>query len=77
MPKYSFCEPACGIGPWHIREVGSEGIKLGGVAKEPLCFSLAPDRKWINGWDLDVQITEHHLEHACPKCVELYRGGKV
>ena len=72
MTKFSFCEPvwATGRSRWHIRKVGPEGLKLGGGANAPLCWN--PD-EWQNGWDLDVEITEHHLGHSCPRCVELYR----
>jgi hypothetical protein len=42
----------------------------GGVDTPSLCGHVKPER---GGWDVNVKITEHHLSHACPKCVEAYR----
>ena len=73
MPKYSFCEPVM-AGPnsaWHIRELTGVGRKLGGGADtKSLCGREM-------GWDLDVELSEHHLSHACKECVEAYRGYTV
>jgi hypothetical protein len=73
---YAFCEPttATGFSSWHIRELGPEGKKLGGgVTTKSLCGHVRPYPSGIGGWDLDVPITEHHLGHACPKCVQEFR----
>lgn len=72
MSEWAFCEPVwvTGPDPWHIRRVGKGGLKLSGGADAPLCFA---GRDWINGWDLDVDITPEHLEHACPRCVARYK----
>jgi len=76
-PEYAFCEPvtASSHSRWHIRKVGPEGLKLGGGASAPLCF---PERgwDWINGWDLEVAITEQHLGCACQMCRKLYEEQK-
>lgn len=70
--KYSFCEPVmAGVrATWHIRPLTKAGRKLGGgIDTASLCG-------WVvrgNGWDIDVPITEHHLKHACQKCVALYQ----
>lgn len=71
MTKYSFCETstASAATPWHLRELGEGGPKYGGGIDTPfLC-----GRKRVNGWDLQVEITAHHLEHACKDCVGVYR----
>ena len=52
--------------------MGEEGLKFTGGALAPLCW---PDAKWLGGWDLDVDITEHHLRHSCPDCVRLYKDA--
>lgn len=71
--SYSFCE-SIHAGPlsfWHIREV-PESMPLkfgGGIQTSALCGHP----KAGQGWDLDVQISEHHLGHTCTKCVEAYR----
>ena len=73
--RFAFCESVFAVpnGTWHIRAVGEEGLKLGGGASAPLCGFGG---HWQNGWDLNVEITEHHLAHACPKCVAAYRERK-
>lgn len=68
----AFCETitASGSTPWHIRRLTSRGLLLGGGADTPsLC-----GRKVT--WDLDVQITEHHLKHCCRECCLAYRAPK-
>ncbi len=83
--SFSFCEHVTATGPWHIREVGPEGLKFGGGAKTSLCHAHEPTW-WINGWDLEVpleetrfsaernqEITAQRLEHVCKRCVELYQ----
>ena len=70
--KYTFCEPAfvVTIRQWCIRPLTDAGKKFGGgIDTGPLCG------KWRgNGWDIDVEMTEHHLDKsACHRCAELYR----
>jgi hypothetical protein len=75
--KYSFCESvtASFVGPWHIREVGPEGLKFGGGAKAPLCFLYDADKQWLGGWDLDIEfeIEEAPDIHICYYCLALYK----
>jgi hypothetical protein len=70
---YSFCEAstAGSSSRWHIRKLCSEGRKLtGGVTTSSLCGHVKPFPKGFGGWDLQIPITEHHLEHCCPECAE-------
>jgi hypothetical protein len=68
--KYSFCEGvwATARSPWHIRRIGKDGAKHygGGIDTASLCGRV------VEGWDLEVEITRHHLSHACPACVAKY-----
>ena len=68
-PSHSFCETvsASSESPWHIRKLTEKGKKLGGGADtESLCgFRVS--------WDLNVEITEHHLNHCCKLCASEYR----
>jgi len=80
QPQYSFCESVTGIGPWHLRALTTEGLKLGGGIDTPsLCDLVRPlgdnrdNRRGGGGWDLRVTITPHHLEDACPRCVAVYK----
>lgn len=71
---YSFCERvwAGPRSPWHIRRLSPIGRKLGGGIDTPsLCGRIVPPEG--KGWDLDVEITPHHLTHSCKLCVEVYR----
>ena len=71
---YSLCESvhASGESPWHIRRLTDVGRKLGGgIDTGSLCGLVK------QGWDLKVEIDEHHLSHACPKCVEIYRLDSI
>jgi len=70
---YSFCESihAGPLARWHIRPV-SEGMPLkfgGGIQTAALCGHP----KAGQGWDLEVPITEKHLDHTCVSCAEIYR----
>jgi len=68
--RYSFCESvhATGSSPWHIRQLDSSGPKYtGGITTESLCTLVT------KGWDVKASITEHHLGHACKRCVSKYR----
>jgi hypothetical protein len=75
MPeKYSFCESVY-AGPrsaWHIRELTEAGKKMGGgIDTATLCERVK------QGWDLEVDINEFHLENqTCKDCLEVYRGRK-
>lgn len=63
---FSFCETATATGtsPWHLRVLSEKGKMLGGGADTPaLCGREVC-------WDLDVDITKHHLTHSCKACVE-------
>jgi hypothetical protein len=68
-PQFAFCESiyASSISPWHIRELTYRGLKLsGGADTKSLC-----DREM--SWDLDVEITPHHLTHCCNKCAQKFK----
>jgi hypothetical protein len=71
--NYAFCE-SISAGPqskWHIRVLSREGVKLGGGLDTA---SLCGHVKSPYGWDLDVELFEHHLANsACKDCVALYR----
>lgn len=70
VKRYSFCENVHAVTSfWHIRKLTKEGQKFGGgVDTGSLCGRV----KAPHGWDLNVELTIHHLKHACPKCVDLY-----
>jgi len=73
VPQYSFCETVTAgpQTPWHIRRLTSKGRMLGGGADtHSLC-----DRKVA--WDLNVELTEHHLGHCCKHCREIYKDNAV
>jgi hypothetical protein len=64
--NHAFCESmyARSGAPWHLRKLTEAGRKPGGGADTPaLCGRQVT-------WDLEVPITQHHLEHACPECVQ-------
>jgi len=69
---YSFCETvtAGGNARWHIRRLTDKGMMLGGGAdSESLCGANV-------AWDVDVPITDHHLNHSCQRCVEVFRAAE-
>lgn len=72
-PPYTFCEPqwVTGPSPWCIRKTTAIGPKFGGGIDTPSLCGRVPAHK---GWDLEVRLTDHHLSHACQKCVEKYRA---
>jgi hypothetical protein len=76
--EYRFCESvyATYLSKWHIREV-EDGApkKYGGGADAPLCYMGDAVKRWDNGWDLEVEVTEEHLhgDYVCPRCLELMR----
>jgi hypothetical protein len=81
-PVYAFCEStqAAALAPWHIRKLSEGGLKLGGGIDTPsLCEKLRPmgdhtaTRVGGGGWDLNVRITDGHLDHCCKDCAERYR----
>lgn len=65
---YKFCESrwATSTSPWHIRALTDKGPKYGGGADTPSLCDLKV------AWDVDVDITNHHLTHACSPCVAAY-----
>jgi hypothetical protein len=67
MPrKLSFCESvaATGRGKWHLRYLTDAGPKYGGGIDTPSLCGHVKD-----GWDLEVEITQFHLEHnTCEEC---------
>lgn len=69
MPgEYRFCESAwaTGVSPWHIRPLTDKGPKLGGGADtKALCGRVV-------AWDLEVDLTDHHLSHCCRACSSAY-----
>ena len=65
---YSFCETAT-AGPrsrWHIRQLTEKGRKPSGGADTPSLCGLDV------AWDLEVDITTHHLSHSCPECTKKF-----
>lgn len=81
-PSHAFCEPvhATPTSPEHIREVGDEGLKLGGGVPNPaLC-----GRDLRKGWDLSTPVTPDMVTRLaasregdgrvflCPACAEAY-----
>lgn len=65
---YSFCETVTANGrtPWHIRKLSEAGPKYGGGADtEALCGRKV-------AWDVQVEINEFHVAHACKFCAEAY-----
>ncbi len=73
-PGFSFCESVYAVsnGPWHLRRLDDSGRKLGGgITTNSLCGLVT------RGWDLNVDITEHHLKHSCKRCVAEYLKLKL
>jgi hypothetical protein len=68
---FSFCESvhARPRSLWHIRKLTEKGKKLGGGIDTPsLCERVK------QGWDLEVDINEFHLENnTCKECLRVYR----
>ncbi len=71
--SYALCERynQSPSSPWHIRKLGEDGLKLGGIAGGALSLCGA-----TIAWDLAVALTEHHVSHACERCAERYRKGE-
>lgn len=71
VARFSFCETisATGTSPWHIRQLTDKGLKLGGGAdSKSLCGREV-------AWDLEVEITRHHLIYnSCRRCFQRYQG---
>lgn len=78
VPEYSFCEKvtAGGTTPWHIRKVATRLFLTGGIDSPSLCGQVDPAKPFGGGWDVNVKISERHLQHTCPKCVEIYRRSR-
>lgn len=72
--EYSFCESSTGNGRWHIRKLDTTGKHLtGGITTTSLCGTVLPIRNGgLGGWDLDVDITDHHLSHTCTQCKDKF-----
>jgi len=75
LPKlqtHSFCESitATSRSAWHIRPLTEQGLKLGGGAD-----SLALCGREVC-WDLEVDITNHHLTHCCQVCAKKFLALK-
>jgi hypothetical protein len=56
---------------YHLREVGEEGIKLGGGAGKAVCGAVV-------GWDTKISVSawgikDHLPSRWCGKCAELVR----
>lgn len=71
--KFAFCESvyATSTSPWHIRKLTDKGFKLsGGADTNALCNREV-------SWDLDVEITQHHLSHCCRRCAEIFCTDKT
>jgi len=73
MIRYSFCETATAspYSKWHIRILTTSGRKLGGGADTRSLCGIAV------AWDLDVELTEHHLNHCCEKCKQEFDTATV
>lgn len=71
--SFSFCErdTSSGLGSWCIRQMSDAGRKAGGgIDTASLCGRV----KAHGGWDLEVELTDHHLSlNACAECVRRYR----
>ena len=74
--EFALCESvsATGAGPWCIRRVTSTGLHSGGgIDTDSLCG-------WVKapyGWDLDVEVSEYHLSHACPRCLRVFAKPEI
>lgn len=78
VPEYAFCESvlAGSKSRWHIRKVKDRLFLTGGLDTPSLCGHVKPFGPAlgdIGGVDVNVKITERHLGHSCPECVEKYR----
>ncbi|GAB2733873.1 hypothetical protein [Nocardioides pakistanensis] len=55
-PRFAFCEQvwATPTSPWHIRAVGTDGLRPGGgIVGESLCC-----RELTGGWDIPTRIVD-------------------
>jgi len=72
VAEFSFCESSSAgpQSPWHLRELTSEGRKLGGgIDTRTLCGRVRA------GWDLEVELTPFHLHtNTCKDCLERYQN---
>lgn len=71
IPKYSYCESitAGGYSKWHIRPIKKKLCLGGGIDTDSLCGHV---KSKLNGWDLNVRITDKNIHTACQMCVMLY-----
>jgi len=71
-----FCEPAMAAGPgrWCLRFVGEKGEMYGGGIDTPsLCGRVDPK---LNGWDIDVPVTQDRLDNPDITCLRCLRELK-
>lgn len=83
-PALAFCETsgASILSPVHIREIGVEGVLLGGgISGRALC-----GRDLALGWDLDpttMPVSEGHIDTSvdlnptCARCADAWRARHV
>lgn len=72
--NYSFCESSTACrNHWHIRKLDSSGKHInGGITTPSLCNQVKPiNEGGLGGWDVSVDITQHHGENNCKQCFEL------
>lgn len=73
----SLCESvhASGSSPWHLRRLTKVGQKFGGgIDTESLCGRVKPPM----GWDLEVVITDFHIErNVCKQCLGVFVDEQV
>ncbi len=77
IDAFAFCESslATSHANWHIRRLDEKGLKRGGGITTPSLCGLVQPRtapRGFGGWDLDGKVTDHHLKHACRRCVAEY-----
>lgn len=74
--EYAFCE-SIAAGPlarWHIRRLSKVGPKYsGGIDTNGLCGWPKSTNDGGGGWDVRVELVEHHLARCCQRCAEAYR----
>lgn len=77
---YCFCEPTTAVfNNWHIRRLDDTGKHTGGGITTPsLCGMVKPlTVGGMGGWDVSVDITQHHGEHNCQECWKLLQAELI